>query len=228
MRPTLRRTEFNLLPTFSTWAQLTMLHLYLVTARLRCLPTVEQAKSWQHQLIDHFFYAAEEVMDVRHGIRSSMLRQRYLKDLFVQWRGLTAAYDEGLVKGDAVLAAAVWRNLYRCRTDEESEEEPSRTGDGTTAAAGAAAGGLEVPPQKPVQVHHLAAIVAYMRATLVDLEALADDELGEYGREVFTRDIGKMPALVDRPADGMTDALDAMKRGQSIMRNAGGRVAAKA
>ena len=40
------------------------------------------------------------------------VRNNYLKDLFVQWRGLLAGYDEGLVKGDAVLAAAVWRNVF--------------------------------------------------------------------------------------------------------------------
>jgi len=45
-------------------------------------------------------------MDVR------AIRQKYLKDLFVQWRGLTAGYDEGLAKGDAVLATAVWRNIF--------------------------------------------------------------------------------------------------------------------
>lgn len=41
------------------------------------------------------------------------VRNRYLKDLFLQWRGVLAAYDEGLVKGDAVLAGAVWRNLWK-------------------------------------------------------------------------------------------------------------------
>lgn len=42
------------------------------------------------------------------------MRNKYLKDLFVRWRGLLAAYDEGVAKkNDAVLAAAVWRNLFR-------------------------------------------------------------------------------------------------------------------
>ncbi len=44
-------------------------------------------------------------------------RNKYLKDLFIQWRGLLAAYDEGLVKGDAVLAAAIWRNLFKANED---------------------------------------------------------------------------------------------------------------
>lgn len=46
-----------------------------------------------------------------------MIRNKYLKDLFTQWRGILAAYDEGLVKGDAVLAAAVWRNVFNAQED---------------------------------------------------------------------------------------------------------------
>ena len=48
-----------------------------------------------------------------HSIVSRMTRNKYLKDLFMQWKGVQMAYDEGLMKGDAVLATAVWRNLFR-------------------------------------------------------------------------------------------------------------------
>jgi cytochrome b pre-mRNA-processing protein 3 len=93
-----------------------MLHMYLVFARLRNLDR-DAARSWQSQLVDHFFFDAEERMDVSHGISSRGLRHKYLKDMFVQWRGIIAAYDEGLVKGDAVLASAVWRNIYKAGED---------------------------------------------------------------------------------------------------------------
>lgn len=52
-----------------------------------------------------------------HTISARGIRNRYLKDLFLQWRGIIAAYDEGLVKGDAVLASAVWRNLFKGEED---------------------------------------------------------------------------------------------------------------
>ncbi|KAI0851756.1 ubiquinol-cytochrome C chaperone-domain-containing protein [Daldinia vernicosa] len=113
---TMWHEDFKLAPTFSTWSQITMLHLYLVFARLRDLEP-DAARSWQRQLTDHFFFNAEERMDLTHGITSRGLRHRYLKDLFVQWRGVIAAYDEGVVKGDAVLAAAVWRNVFKARED---------------------------------------------------------------------------------------------------------------
>lgn len=52
-------------------------------------------------------------MVVLHKLSSRSIRNKYLKDLFLQWRGILAAYDEGLVKGDAFLGAAVWRNLWK-------------------------------------------------------------------------------------------------------------------
>lgn len=93
-----------------------MLHMYLLAVRFRSLDK-EAHEKWQKQLVDHFFYIAEAKMDVTHDMGSASLRQRYLKDLFVQWRGVILAYDEGLVKGDAVLASAVWRNLFKARED---------------------------------------------------------------------------------------------------------------
>lgn len=61
---------------------------------------------------------AEDRMLRLHNIDAKALRSKYLKDLFVQWRGLTAGYDEGLAKNsDSVLATAVWRNIFRADED---------------------------------------------------------------------------------------------------------------
>lgn len=108
--------QLGLTPTFNTWAQITLLHMYLLTTRIRCFPAAT-APAWHQHLIDHFSYLAEERMIDLHNIQMRASRNRYLKDLFVQWRGLMAAYDEGIVRGDAVLATAVWRNI--CKADEE-------------------------------------------------------------------------------------------------------------
>ncbi|PHH64653.1 hypothetical protein CDD81_4094 [Ophiocordyceps australis] len=104
--------------SFNTWSHVTMLHLYLINARLRCFGR-ETYRTWQQQLTDHFFFEAEKKMHLDHAITSSALRQRYLKDLFVQWRGLLLAYDEGLIAGDAILASALWRNL--CKGDATTD-----------------------------------------------------------------------------------------------------------
>ncbi|THX35367.1 hypothetical protein D6D12_00369 [Aureobasidium pullulans] len=103
--------ELGLAPTFNTWAQITYLHMYIVTVRLRMFPQ-QHAHHWHQNLLDHFSYAAEDRMVSLHNIAARSVRNKYLKDLFVQWRGVLAAYDEGLAKGDAVLASAVWRNIF--------------------------------------------------------------------------------------------------------------------
>lgn len=86
--------------------------MYLLTVRLRMFPS-EHAPTWHQHLLDHFFYIAEDRMVTTHNIAARSIRNKYLKDLFVQWRGLLAGYDEGLIRGDAVLATAVWRNVFK-------------------------------------------------------------------------------------------------------------------
>ena len=123
----------------------------MLAARFRCFPA-DQSPAWQQHLLDHFFYDAENRMTIEHNMHARGIRNRYLKDLFIQWRGLLAAYDEGLVKGDAVLAAAVWRNLFK------AEEE--------------------------VDLRKVAAIVAYMRWSLKELDSLPN-EVVETGNITF-------------------------------------------
>ncbi|KAL9053910.1 MAG: hypothetical protein Q9162_004483 [Coniocarpon cinnabarinum] len=104
--------SLGLTPTFNTWAQVTMLHLYLLTVRFRYF-TPDQSKSWQQHLHDHFFYECEHRMTIFHGMSARSIRNRNLKELYNQWRGMIGAYDEGLIKGDAVLGTAVWRNIFK-------------------------------------------------------------------------------------------------------------------
>ncbi len=90
--------------------------MYMLVVRFRAMQDrggMVAIKRYEQYLLDHFSHAAEDRMMLLHGISARGIRNRYLKDLFVQWRGLLAAYDEGLVRGDAVLAAALWRNLWK-------------------------------------------------------------------------------------------------------------------
>ena len=90
--------------------------MYLLTVRMRCF-VPEHAPKWHQHLLDHFFYLAEDKMVTIHNVHSRAIRNKYLKDLFVQWRGCLAGYDEGLIRGDAVLATAVWRNVFKANED---------------------------------------------------------------------------------------------------------------
>ncbi|KAK5058956.1 hypothetical protein LTR84_011220 [Exophiala bonariae] len=100
-------------PTFATWSQVTYLHMYIITLRFRDLETPAASRDYQRYLNEHFSHAAEDKMVLLHNMSARSIRNKYLKDLFLQWRGCLTAYDEGLVKGDAVLAGAIWRNVFR-------------------------------------------------------------------------------------------------------------------
>lgn len=109
-------------PTFSTWSQVTFLHMYVLMVRLRALDTAAEVQNYHRYLIEHFSRAAEDKMVIQHNLAAQSIRSKYLKDLFLQWRGILASYDEGLVKGDAVLASALWRNLFRGQEDVDWEK----------------------------------------------------------------------------------------------------------
>jgi len=109
----LSESGLGLNPTFSTWSQVSFLHMYLLSVRLRGLSTQSAYTNHQRYLLEHFSHAAEEKMLLLHNITARSIRNKYLKDLFLQWRGVLAAYDEGMVQGDALLAGAVWRNLWK-------------------------------------------------------------------------------------------------------------------
>jgi cytochrome b pre-mRNA-processing protein 3 len=144
-------TELDLPPTFSTWSQVTFLHMYLLTVRLRALPSIESVRTHSRHLVDHFSLNAEERMATLHNISSRSIRNKYLKDLFIQWRGVIAAYDEGLVKGDAVLGAAVWRNIWKAS---------ATTHDG-----------------RDLDWSQVATVVAYMRRVLSEMSEMSEADL---------------------------------------------------
>jgi cytochrome b pre-mRNA-processing protein 3 len=90
--------------------------MYMLQVRFRMFPKTH-ASIWVQHLTNNAFYAAEDRLVVYHQLNANSLRQKYLKDMFAQWRAVLLSYDEGLVKGDAVLAAAIWRNLFASRED---------------------------------------------------------------------------------------------------------------
>ncbi|KAI5303347.1 hypothetical protein KEM56_007646, partial [Ascosphaera pollenicola] len=144
--------ELKLPPTFSTWSQVTFLHMYLLIVRFRAMPSQDSFRIYAQHLFDHFSHDAESRMTILHGMNMRGVRNQYLKDLFIQWRGVLAAYDEGLIAGDAVLGAAVWRNLWKAtHTDQLTGEE--------------------------IDWVKIARIVAYMRRALTELSSTPDGEI---------------------------------------------------
>ncbi|KAF2126102.1 hypothetical protein P153DRAFT_369458 [Dothidotthia symphoricarpi CBS 119687] len=111
----------GLTPTFSNWTQITFIHMYMLQVRFRMFPE-SHASVWIQHLTNQAFYAAEDRLVIWHKFHANTLRQKHLKDMFSQWRAVLLSYDEGLVKGDAMMAAAIWRNLLGSREDVDFQQ----------------------------------------------------------------------------------------------------------
>ncbi|KAJ2480263.1 Ubiquinol cytochrome-c reductase assembly protein Cbp3 [Coemansia sp. RSA 2131] len=100
-------TQCRMPHTFQTWFSTTTLYVWLAMVRLRASP---HAKHYMQGLIDAFFRDAEAKMRAS-GVTSGRIVNDTLKDLVSSFKGTVMSLDEGFATSDAVLAAAVWRNL---------------------------------------------------------------------------------------------------------------------
>ena len=137
----------------------------------------------QRYLLDHFSHLAEGKMMTSHNIADAGTRGKYLKDLFLQWRGIQAAYDEGLVKGDAVLATAVWRNLFKGASTavNNGKINPSSgtVNDDKTVT-------------NNIDWTNISTVVAFMRKSIKILSQLSDAQIWAGSLMVRTRAAGEV------------------------------------
>lgn len=96
---------------FQQWFQITTLHYWLLSVRMRALP-FKYGPNYQQKFVDRFFRDMELRLAEEMNIASGRIIQNYLKDFHSQLRGVTLLYDEAFASGDAVFAAALWRNLF--------------------------------------------------------------------------------------------------------------------
>ncbi|KAJ1302882.1 hypothetical protein OPQ81_003181 [Rhizoctonia solani] len=161
-------------PTYQTWFQFTLLHVLILTARLRALPP-DISRSYQAELINHFF------LDIEHRMRSVLgpkvperIVTGYLNEMRDQWRGGGVAFDLGIIDTDATLAGMIWRNLFASRGS------PPPQGEGKDKKLVLANGQeIELPST-------LYKFVVYVRRELKRLESIPDEEIklgqiGEWG-----------------------------------------------
>lgn len=97
--------------SFTQWFQITALHYWILSVRMRAMP-YKYGKNYQQKLVDRIFKDMELRMSIELGINSNRIIEGYLKDYHTQLLGLVVSYDEGLVTDDITLAAALWRNVF--------------------------------------------------------------------------------------------------------------------
>lgn len=117
--------ECGLPRTYQTWFQITNLHIHLLIARFRMLVPAKKANSYSQEIINHFFIDAESRMRLRFGVQTSRLVKGYMRDMHTQQRGAILGLDDALARSyvsdtarentadaDAILATAIWRNIW--------------------------------------------------------------------------------------------------------------------
>ncbi|QRV80593.1 ubiquinol-cytochrome C chaperone domain-containing protein [Ceratobasidium sp. AG-Ba] len=171
--------ECSLPPTYQTWFQFTLIHVLILTARLRALPP-DLAKSYQAELINHFF------LDIEHRMRTVLgdkvperIVKGYMKEMRDQWRGGGVAFDLGIVGSDATLAGMIWRNLFASRGAVPVAASPNSTSsapvsEGSRKLVIASAEDAALPPV-------LYQFVGFVRREMARLEAIPDKDIA-YGR----------------------------------------------
>ncbi|ODQ82850.1 hypothetical protein BABINDRAFT_169995 [Babjeviella inositovora NRRL Y-12698] len=102
--------------TFAQWFQITALHYWILTVRMRAMP-YKYGHNYQQKFVDRFFKDMELRLAEEMNISSGRIIGNYMKDFYHQTRGLVLAYDEGFATNDATLATALWRNLFNGRED---------------------------------------------------------------------------------------------------------------
>ena len=165
----------HLPPTFNTWFHLTNLHIWMLTVRFRALPD-PLGRMYVQELINHFFIDIESRIRNNFKITQERTIKNYMMAYLEMWRGSGVAYDEGLVRGDAVLAAALWRNIYSGRGVKEEidsgDMELSPSGRAVRDVEGVQGEAMEVAI--PIHINHL---VEYTRKELHRLQSLDDDHI---------------------------------------------------
>ena len=97
--------------SFSQWFQITALHYWILSVRMRAMP-FKYGRNYQQKLVDRIFSDLELRMAEELGISSNRIIEGYLKDYHTQLLGAVVSYDEGLMTDDITLAAALWRNIF--------------------------------------------------------------------------------------------------------------------
>nr|KAJ3421242.1 hypothetical protein HK105_004127 [Polyrhizophydium stewartii] len=100
----------NLEESFQSWFSVTILHVWIVNARLR--GEGGRGKDMVQEIFNHIWLDVELKLH-QAGVKTKI--SKIATNLLDSYYGQTLAYDEGVCLGDAVLAAALWRNFFGCR-----------------------------------------------------------------------------------------------------------------
>jgi cytochrome b pre-mRNA-processing protein 3 len=101
---------------FQDWFALTVLHLWIITKKLDTAGEV--ANDFKVEMVNHLWLDVE-IKLAQAGVKTNITG--LVQDLVSTFQGACLAYDEGLHEGDAIFAAALWRNLFHTKDVDGKE-----------------------------------------------------------------------------------------------------------
>ncbi|KAJ3327008.1 hypothetical protein HDU76_012434 [Blyttiomyces sp. JEL0837] len=112
-------SKYNLPDNFQTWFTITVLHIWMYNTKLRAEGA--DGKDMKQEIFNTLWLDVELRLS-KAGVKMNL--GKIVSDLLSSFYGQTLAYDEGLYYGDAVLAAALWRNVFAAKdvSAEQLEE----------------------------------------------------------------------------------------------------------
>ncbi|KAI9218038.1 ubiquinol-cytochrome C chaperone-domain-containing protein [Blastocladiella britannica] len=102
--------DVGLPDTFQTWFAITQVHVWMAMVRLRA--EGPEGKEAIQGMVSHLFRDMEDRLWAM-GIRKNAIVDRSLKEFLSIFYGGVMSYDEALTHSDALLASALWRNLFQ-------------------------------------------------------------------------------------------------------------------
>ena len=115
--------ELGLPPTFASWFNVSLLHVWMLLVRTRTIEDDALRKAVNQRIIDNFFLDIERGVIVTANVTNPIIVGKTNKMLLKTYYGSMAALDEAFLKGDAPLADALYRNLYAFDTEHCSAQK---------------------------------------------------------------------------------------------------------
>ncbi|KAJ3080216.1 hypothetical protein BCR33DRAFT_679467 [Rhizoclosmatium globosum] len=110
--------KFNLPDNLQSWFNVTVLHVWMYSAQLKTLGP--EGKEMCQELFATLLLDIEIRLS-KAGVRTNL--DRITSDLISTYYGQILAYDEGLaLGGDAILASALWRNVFQAADDVSAQD----------------------------------------------------------------------------------------------------------
>eukprot|EP00029_Vermamoeba_vermiformis_P012810 TRINITY_DN7769_c0_g1_i1.p1 TRINITY_DN7769_c0_g1~~TRINITY_DN7769_c0_g1_i1.p1 ORF type:complete len:299 (+),score=46.13 TRINITY_DN7769_c0_g1_i1:38-934(+) len=106
--------SLDLPDTFNTWFQLMVLHIWMVVVRCRSL-AVEDPRGvtlLETQLASLFWEEVEQEIMLIGETSNPLIVGKNRNLMLKYYMGALVAYDESILDGDAILADAIWRNVF--------------------------------------------------------------------------------------------------------------------